>query len=677
MHDRGSLGALALILLTPPAAARPDGAGQLDYPANFFAAFHPNNALDMVQRVPGFTFVPGDPTLRGMAEAAGNVVIDGKRVTDKNFTFDQVLQRIPADQVDHITLLRGGASGIDMLGQPIVANVVRKAAASASAAITVASGINADGRATPALTLERTRNSGQGRLVSVSASVSRYADRKLGDGSRRRTNGADDPSEFATVDARAGGTTGFAQGTVELPGLGGQLRLNSTLTWTSYHEKQADRVYSPRYSVSTIDADLGGFAHGQAGAEIGGHLDRKFGAALGSETSALLRLGRKSYRSLLDAPGADTRFSEHDRTREALIRSRLCYTVNNSVSVAVSVEGAHNKLATRSAFSFNDVPVALPNGKADVTEKRGEIGVEATWQPSRALNAEGGVRLEYSQINAIADTVRRRRDSFVKPFVRLALAPTARQQLRMRVAREAGQLDFANFIAGASLDRGSVSSGNAAIRPNNAWIAELAYEWRSGGAAATLTVRHSWLHDVIDRIPIISGDVLFDAPGNIGSGREGDVVGNLTLPLAFLGLPQAELKLDGTWRHARVTDPTTGKSRGISNQKPVEFAASFHQDLPRWKAAWGAKFDAGWTTHNYLFNEVDINRAGLLLTLFTDYVPRAGLSFHLEMSEATGRRYRRGITFYDGLRGAGPLAYRDDRRLRVGQTLLLSLRRAF
>ena len=71
----------------------------------------------MVNLLPGFTFSAGDPTLRGYAAAAGNVVIDGERVTDKQFALDTVLQHIPADQVDHIDVIEGGKPGLEMLGQ--------------------------------------------------------------------------------------------------------------------------------------------------------------------------------------------------------------------------------------------------------------------------------------------------------------------------------------------------------------------------------------------------------------------------------------------------------------------------------------------------------------------------------------------------------------------------------
>ena len=254
---------VAALLGSAASAVTPEDTDRLEYPASFFAAFHPNNALDMVKRVPGFTFLPGDSSLSGMAEAAGNVVVDGKRIADKNFTLDQVLERIPAAQVDHVTLIRGGAPGIDMLGQPVVANIVRKAGAGSSGALTVSDGVYADGRMVPGITFERSHSAGPGRRIAFSASLSRYVEAKLGDGGRLRTDAAGAPIEQARIDATAGGTTGFAQGTVELPGLGGHLRFNSTLTWTDYHKHLVDRVFA---DPQRIDRERGS---GRSGAWAG------------------------------------------------------------------------------------------------------------------------------------------------------------------------------------------------------------------------------------------------------------------------------------------------------------------------------------------------------------------------------------------------------------------------
>src|SRR5690606_5434408 len=67
----------------------------------------------------------GDTSVRGFAAALGNVLIDGQRPTSKAVSLEDVLRRIPFAGVAAIEVIRGGAPGINMQGQSVVANVVR------------------------------------------------------------------------------------------------------------------------------------------------------------------------------------------------------------------------------------------------------------------------------------------------------------------------------------------------------------------------------------------------------------------------------------------------------------------------------------------------------------------------------------------------------------------------
>ena len=676
-----AVAALATGIAQDAVAQTASDAGQANsYPASYFDRFHPNSALDMVRRLPGFTFQPGDPTVRGMAESAGNVVIDGKRVADKSFTLDEVLDRIPASRVERIELIRSGAPGIDMLGQPVVANVIRRAVSGGNAAATLSNSFYLDGRTAPGITIERSRSSGDGHSLSLSASLSRYVEVNKGDGFRSRSDGAGTRTEQARVKAAAGGTTGYAQATGELPALGGKLRLNGTVTWTDYRDHQEDRAFFPTLVTTTLDEDLGGVAGGQAGGEIGANLTRRLGEHVDSETTVSARLGRKSYHSLSQAPGARLTFDERDRNAEILGRIRLRYGASNALSLAFDLEGAFNRLDTRSALAFNAFPIPLPEADARVTETRGETGLIATWRASPRLELRGGAHFEISRISARSEADRQSTYTFLKPELNLNWTPAEGRQIRLRVERTAGQLDFANFVAAASLDKGVVSAGNTALRPDNAWIAEIVYDMRlSAHFTLVLTYRHSWLRDVIDRVPVLAPGAVkasFDAPGNIGSGREDLFSVDATVPLGAL-LRRSELKLNATYRRSLVTDPTTGGQRRISAQKPLTATAEFHQDLPRFKAAWGATLDAGWRTRTWRFNEIDADRASALLTVFTDYTPRPDLSFRIEASDLLGRRYRRLIDFYEGPRGSDPISYRDDRSLSLGPAIMAKVRRSF
>ncbi|RYG08626.1 MAG: hypothetical protein EON96_19655, partial [Caulobacteraceae bacterium] len=99
--------------------------GVLVFAPDFFADQQPTTALDMVNRVPGFSVVDGDGS-RGFEGSVGNVLINGSRPASKNDTGSSVLGRTLAANVERIELVRGGAPGIDMQGFSVVANVITR-----------------------------------------------------------------------------------------------------------------------------------------------------------------------------------------------------------------------------------------------------------------------------------------------------------------------------------------------------------------------------------------------------------------------------------------------------------------------------------------------------------------------------------------------------------------------
>src|SRR5262245_20133113 len=106
-----------------PVAEAPPQQGVTSYGPEFFAAQQPSTAADMLQRIPGFSLDNG-ASVRGFEGAAGNVLIDGQRPASKSDSLQDILFRIPANKVERIDIIRGGAPGIDMQGKTVLANVI-------------------------------------------------------------------------------------------------------------------------------------------------------------------------------------------------------------------------------------------------------------------------------------------------------------------------------------------------------------------------------------------------------------------------------------------------------------------------------------------------------------------------------------------------------------------------
>lgn len=272
----------------------------------------------------------------------------------------------------------------------------------------------------------------------------------------------------------------------------------------------------------------------------------------------------------------------------------------------------------------------------------------------------------------------------------LSFRPNSTNELRFRAEHEVGQLDFTNFVASSSLDTGSVRSGNTNIVPQQDWVFEGAYErhfWSEGDLV--FTYRHFLIADAIDRVPIYSASnpaSVFDAPGNIGAGSEDAAIASLTLPLDHLRVKHGQLKLSATRQWSRVTDPTTGVSRPITDLNPLEYSIDFRDDLPRWRADWGASFLTpcsksstikGCSKSEYRFNEIDIFRATPTINIFAEYQPWKGTSLRIEADNVLRQRYNRVVNIYAGPRNAFPLAYVDNRSLTSSASFLVSLRKTF
>ena len=93
-----------------------DIAPTLVYDLEYFQRFEPNTVGDMLKRVPGVAFVGSDimefdgAMMRGMAAGYTQVLINGKKVPgagdDRSFWVD----RIPAEMVDHVEILRSNSA---------------------------------------------------------------------------------------------------------------------------------------------------------------------------------------------------------------------------------------------------------------------------------------------------------------------------------------------------------------------------------------------------------------------------------------------------------------------------------------------------------------------------------------------------------------------------------------
>lgn len=674
----------------PSTSAVAPAQAAIRYSAAFFVGKNAKTALDMVNLLPGFTFSAGDASVRGYSAAAGNVLIDGQRVSNKQFTLDTVLQNIPSQQVDYIEVIEGARPGLEMLGQTVVANVVNKGSAGNSTIVALSDGFFFDGRNTPSGTVQITRHGKGGSTFTGAFAVSQYLELAEGNGPQLRRDNDGGVVSTTSVYSAAGGLTAYTFGVFTSPAWGGRLSINGSAVRTDYAYREEDDTTRPTAASSLLHEYLGGPLGGQLLGELGAHFNRSFGEKVTSESVVLFDPNRQTYSSNAASPGVDKLFSERQHGGEALARSNLRYAVTPHLTAEGSVEAAYNWLSTVSTYSYNSSPVSLPNASARMSEIRDQVSGHLTWSVGKTVELDLGAQVEDSGIASDADSSQSKTLNYFKPRFALNFTPNSTFRLGVRIEHEVGQLNFTNFVAASSLDTGSIRAGNTDIVPQQDWVFEAVNEyhfWSEGDVA--FTYRHFLIADAIDRVPIYSSSnpaSVFDAPGNIGSGREDAAIVSLTLPLDHLRIGHGQLKVAATRLWSSVMDPTTGGARPLSGANPFEYSVSFRQDLLRWHSDWGASFLTPCSTSNtvkgctqsqYRFNEIDNYRATPTINLFAEHQSWKGTSLRIEADNILQQRYNRTVNIYAGPRDAFPLYYRDDRSLTSSASVVVSLRKTF
>jgi len=299
---------VGLMAAAPVLAAESQGISA--YPASFFADARPATAYDMVARLPGFSLDTGT-SARGFAGTAGNILVDGARPTAKTDDVSSILQRIPAAAVDHIDVIRGGAPGIDMQGQTVVANIVRRADAREQLILTSTTTWLGSGQWNPSLGLEYHGQSGALRYEASLARTNQVWDDGPGNGYRVVTA----PDGVPVYDhAQSWGVMkpGYsAHAGVIAPLWGGEWNNNITLQTTDFPS-------GVRYSgnggsrFDTIQRKKNG--------EFGSHWQGLLGG-FNLETLVLQRLGHEDDSNTSAAAGANAIFLSSSDTGESIARA--------------------------------------------------------------------------------------------------------------------------------------------------------------------------------------------------------------------------------------------------------------------------------------------------------------------------------------------------------------------
>jgi hypothetical protein len=648
-----------------PAAGQ---SGVLVFQPDFFAAQRPNTAMDMVNRVPGFVVNDGSGA-RGFEGAVGNILINGDRPASKNDTGSNVMGRTPANQVERIELIRGGAPGIDMQGYAVVVNVILKKGVSHQSILTFNPVFFDGGHDVYGGSYQFTATNGAKSWgLTLSDGTSTSDSNGVGRNVRHDGTGALIRDEAFANDGWGGGRS--IRGNFSGPVAGGKLEATARYGVNDWHQWQ-ELTSSSAFRRSAYDEE----SHS---GEVGLTYTRPLAPRWFLETRAIHSFENFDNVSISDetlssVKSAQQRFAADGDDSESIFRALVRHDYSKALTIEAGGEVAYNMLDTKQAYSVGGTSVALPSASVKVEELRGEAFTKATWRINPKLTLEGGLRVEKSTIKQSGDAQNEKSFFYAKPRFLATWTPWAGSQFRYRFERELGQLDFNDFAASSDLNDGTVYGGNVDLKPEQRWINEVSYERRFWGEGiVSIAYRHDEIIGVIDRLPLPGG---LSATGNIGDATLDKLSVNIVIPTDKLGIKGGRFTFKNDWNETHVNDPTTGKDRPISGIRPTQANIGFQQDLVKYKTQWGVNWLPLLGQGTYDVDQTNVWRGAGYYEFFTEYKPTPTLAIRAQLNLWDDYTIRR--TVFSNRATERAVAYVEDRAINPRTFVSLRVRQTF
>lgn len=669
---------IAVLFTLSPAVFAQDGGSTRTYMPSEFAQFAPRTALDMVERIPGFSIRTEDSD-RGLGTASGNVLVNGERISGKSNDVLTELGRISAKDVVRLDLVDGAKLGIAGLsGQ--VANVIVRS-----------SGISGQWGYYPEFRQYYTDPRLARIDVSASGSIGRteYA---IGLDNRASRSGAGGPTwiydanhtliEKREDEWRGNSDRPRVSGKLAWKGASGTIaNLNASWTHLMYdYLENGDRTQNAsgdRHRRVVTDQEGNGY-------EIGG--DYEFGVGtgrlklIGVSTSSSYPNSTEVVTSYVDgSPSTGNRFARDGEQLERIARAEYRWKTGGKTDWQLSGEAAFNSLDNTSTFFtlrqdglFEEVP--LPGASARVTEDRYEV--MGSW--GRAVGRSLTLKLtgggEYSRLSAGGGAEAR---TFYRPKgeVSAAWKVSSNSDVNIKLGRRVGQLDFYDFLASVNLQDDNQTAANPDLVPQQSW--ELDVEGvRNLGARGSTTLRlyGRLIDDIIDYVPI---GATGEAPGNLDHATVYGFESVTTLNLDSFGWKGARLDASLQLEDSDVEDPLTGERRPISNNLMRAAGLSIRHDIPRSNLAWGADASYSFYAKDYRLTEQGRFWEGPVWgDLYLEHKSVFGLKIRGGIYNLFGAKSMWDRTVYDGRR-TDPIAFVEHRDRVIGPIYSFSVRGKF
>lgn len=659
------------------AASAPPGVSA--YPGPFFAEFSPENALQMIERTPGFTFERGgedDVTAPGGKRRA-NVLINGQPPTGSD-PVDVILRRIPASAVERIEVLRE-ATANDMMGYNIVANVVRRAPGPEVAevakpntkpaprvwrsSVTASSTAVRDGQASGqtsghvggslAADAQRRRDG-----VTIDAALVASQTPSRGGGGRRtrtsRISGAVTTTDF---DAYTVNTRGEVRGGLDRPVGGGRLRLNGVVSLT---DADLRTIETPHGGTRTERHNFTGRDRSEATVR---YSRRVFG-----KRQLEMRLSQQQTQTDVESisnSGATT-FRSDRLSGSTTASASMRFFPSKTVEWELGSQGDRRFQEGTSTFS----------GAEAAHRDTAEAYLTTDWKARDTVAVAAGL---WARHISVGDDNAETSFSYLSPRLSGTWSLDKQSQVILSIQQSVLPINLDNLAVNLRRrleieNEEEIIEGAAQLAPETTLSSRLRVERKFGRGLVFVEFNHQERANIVELAPLANGGEAYD---NIGDGVRQSVVVSVDTPMPALGLPDVTVRVRATLRSSSLTDPFTGEVRRQSGERPVEWELGLRQDLKAMNLRWGV--DAVGLGDTRYWRRSEISQTGLdpTVMVYVEHAHEPGLVLRAEVRNLGDQEQRTRRQIYQGGRDAGLVIAAEDRATRSGPIFYVSARRTY
>ena len=565
-----------------------NNADKIIYNKDYFKQFNITNINDALKKIPGVesinsrnsqSYEPGNNKKRGFGSSGTQILINGERQSSKSNSIIKTLERINADSLIRIEVIRGTEAGLDVRSDGVIVNIIVDASLSKSSGTWSA----ALGYLTSGDSNWRGTGSWATKIKNTDFVLGLE---RIGDLNSRIYDEFTVDQEQSLLYYRLRETVEYQSSNRVNLDLNSKindkntLRINALLWFDGKENAPQIQEYFLPSDVEKIEFykkinwDR---KEKNDGWEFGGDWEHQ----INKNHSLKLRLVLTEENQLQnDISFLDDTYNFYNdsselnnrKENERIIRLSFNKLIGKNSALEYGVESAFNKLDRTFNLIYFDsnakqTNAGLINTSGKVEEDRYEGFLSYNLPLSKKIRLELALNYEWSEISQSGDINLSREFKYWKPRIDLKWDYKKNRQLRINVERNVGQINFDDFISSYDQFEESIRAGNPDLRPETEWMLKVEHEWRLPNDGGVITLKGSAreIDGPVDRLPIDG----YAGIGNLSSGErtKATIDGSIRINKILEG---GVFRFKGYLQSTKVTDPVTNIERDFSWYKRWE-----------------------------------------------------------------------------------------------------------